>query len=176
MSSSGVQKRREQLLKQQSGRSRGGRPLSRKTLTQKQKITRWAIYAGVAVLLILIVIAACTPRKGTMLYGVCLVFTERILTYPTTLQVNYVEQYPMAVRIGFSHTDTFGQFKTEMIECTYRPDAEMGLAMDSVLLNRKEMDGELVSRFNAGLPMIVKNPPDLTLPPPMPEELVDMKK
>ncbi len=169
----GIQKRRAQLAKRASRKSSSGQP---KKLTKKQKRIRWASYAGGAILLLLIIIAGCTPRKGTMLYGVCLVFTERLVDYPSTLKVNYVEQYQMATRIGFSHIDPFGQFSTEMIECAYRTDPKMGLALDSILLNREEIDNEIVEEFNQGIPAIVKNSPDLTLPPPMPKELIDLKR
>ncbi len=174
----GIKKRREAMAKKgfSEDSENSSRTATPKQLTKKQKLIKYGSIAGGLIFLILIIMAGCAPRKGTMMYGVCLVFTERMLTYPSTLQVNYVEQYPMATRIGFSFIDSFGQFSTKMIECSYRPDKQMGLAIDTVFLNRVEVDSDLVAEFNRGIPAIVKNPPDLTLPPPMPKELVALKK
>ncbi len=141
------------------------------TLQRRKK----AMIFGGVILFILMVVAACQPRKGTPMYGVCKVFAERLVQYPTTMGVTFVEQYQMGVRIEYHHTDGFGQYKTEMLECTFRHDPVMGMALESVLLNREELPAEIVDDFNEGVLTIVKYPPDLTLPPPMPTEIVDMK-
>jgi hypothetical protein len=131
-----------------------------------------ALMAG---LLLILMLFACGPREGTLMYGVCKVFLERYVKYPQTLQIRFVEQYRMAVRIGYNSVDPFGQYTHHMMECNFKPDAETGLTTDSILLDRKELPAELIQDFNKGLVAVLQNPPDLTLPPPLAVDLVDLR-
>ncbi len=128
--------------------------------------------AGFTIFLLLIVlisIFSCGPRKGTMLYGICKTYLEQITPYPETIVPTNVEQYPSATRIYFTSVDPFGQYKLEQIECVYKADADDNLFVDKVLFNRREEDPERVKKFNESLSAIVTSKPDLTLPEPLPD-------
>jgi hypothetical protein len=178
----GIQNKRKQIAKEGYKKER---PFSSGTKAspgqpsqqdKKRKYIKNASIAGGIVFLILIIMFGCAPRKGTMMYGVCKVFTERFVDFPSTIDIKYVEQYPMAVRIGFTQIDAFGTYSNQMMECSFRRDPAMGLAMDSAEYNREPLPEEQVENFNYGIPAIVKSPPDLTLPPPLPDNLIDLKK
>lgn len=126
--------------------------------------------AGFTVFLLLVVLVsmfACGPRKGTMLYGICKTYLEQIIAYPETIVPANVEQYPSATRIYFTSVDPFGQFKLEQIECVYAQDPNGNLLVEQVLFNRREEPADRVKLFNESLSAIVAAEPDLTLPPPM---------
>lgn len=145
----------------------------------RKKYSRWQIIgggAGGSLFLILIIMAACAPRTGTEQFGICKTFTELYVKYPTTLSIDFVDQYEKAVRLGYTQTDASGQFRYNMIECAFRPDPEMGIAVESVLLNRKEMDKALIDQFNPSLSAILESSPDLILPPILPEDIVQLKR
>lgn len=149
----------------------GGKP--------KAKASWWKIAAlgiGGVSLFSLVIYVATAPKKGGPMLGICKVFVERLVPYPTTLQYQFIEQYPKAVRVGYTHIDAFGQFRLDMAECGFRPDTKAGAVLDSVLLNREDLDAALVERFNVGLPSIVANMPDLTLVPPLPDDLLELKR
>lgn len=144
----------------------------------KKKASRWKIGGiGVAAVLVLglLVFVAMREPQGTPMLGVCKTFVERYVPFPTTLRYQFIEQYPRSVRVGYSHVDTFGQFRLDMTECGFKVDPERGAMMASVLVNREDLDPEIVEAFNVGIPSIVQNLPDLTLLPPLPDDLLALK-
>lgn len=145
----------------------------------KKQFSRWQMIGGGAggfILLVLIIMAACAPRTGSDQFGICKTFTELYVRYPETLSYDFVEQYEKAVRIGYTQIDASGQFRYSMMECSFRPDTAMGMAVDTVLLNRKPLDSALVTRFNPSLPAILDASPDLVLPPVLPEDIALLKR
>ncbi|NCC21291.1 MAG: hypothetical protein EOM26_02375 [Alphaproteobacteria bacterium] len=144
----------------------------------KERLLYWSI-GGFFALILIMLLFSCGPRQGTMMYGVCKVFLERMVPYPDMVQIRFVEQYPMSVRIGFNQTDTFGQYTYTTMECAFRPDEKTGLAMDTIWVmranERKDVPQEIIEQFNIGIAAIVTSDPVLDLPPPMPKEIVDLK-
>lgn len=147
----------------------------KKAQKKKRSSNRKKIFAGVAVLLGLIIYVGLQPLVGTPRYGVCRTFIELQLPYPETLQVNVVEESALAVRVYFSHIDAFGSSRLNMIECEYKTDRNLGLVLSSVYLNRVEMPKEMVTMFNYTVPFVLANPPDLRLPRFRSDSLMDLK-
>lgn len=146
---------------------------------KKKQFSRWQIIGGSVgglLLLILIIMAACAPKTGSVQFGICKTFTELYVKYPETLSYDFVEQYEKAVRIGYTQIDASGQFRYNMIECSFRPDPTMGMAVNTILLNRKELDQALVARFNPSVPAILAASPDLVLPPILPKDIALLKR
>lgn len=149
------------------------------TKKTRKKLSRWQMIGGGAgglIILILLIMAACAPRTGTDQYGVCKTFIRLYVKYPTTLSIDFVEQYDKAVRIGYTQIDSSGQFRYNMIECGFRADPQMGLIMDTALLNRKEMDKTVVEKFAATLPVVLSADPDRVLPPILPSDISQLKR
>ncbi len=115
--------------------------------------------------LVALIMYACQPPKGTIMYGLCAAFLEQHVDYPTTIKHLYVEQFPRAVRIYFNQVDAFGQFTQDMIECVADPKSQT-FQFSSVLYNRKPVDKAKVDKFNPSIPVIAASEPDLTLPEP----------
>lgn len=120
-------------------------------------------------IIVLISVFSCGPRKGTMLYGICKTYLEQAIPYPETIVPTNVEQYPSATRIYYTSVDPFGQYKLEQIECVYAQDPNGNMLVQKVLMNRREENADKVKAFSATLPAIVQSKPDLTLPKPMPD-------
>jgi hypothetical protein len=177
-----IKKRRKQAGKSKPGREDGAARvfpvIGALTTEKKERLLYWSI-GGFFALVLILMLFSCGPRQGTMMYGVCKIFVERRLQYPDMLDVRFVEQYPMAVRIGYNKIDSFGQHTYHEIECAYRPDPKTGLALDSVWVSyankRQDLPEEEIDTFNVGIAAIVNNPPDLTLPPHMPREIRALK-
>lgn len=106
------------------------------------------------------------PYKGTMAFGLCKVFVELNVQYPTTLKLNKVEEFATSVRIWYSHTDSFGEYMVEPIQCYFKPDERYGFALDKVTIRRRELDTKQIETFNSSIPVILASPPDLSLPKP----------
>lgn len=114
--------------------------------------------------MVVLIVYACQPPKGSLMYGVCAAFLEQVVDYPPSVQPLYVEQFPKAVRIYFNQTDAFGQFTQDMIECIADPKALSEMRFGQVLYNRKPVDPDKVEKFNKTIPVVVSADPDLTLP------------
>lgn len=121
---------------------------------------------GVIVVIILLSIYGCQPQKASMAHGICSTFLELNTPYPHTLQYIGLEGSRTAVRIYFTSTDPFGQFKQETIECKFGPDPKMGMKVTEILRNRRAIDAKQVEDFNLVLPTILASDPYLAMPGP----------
>ena len=121
---------------------------------------------GVLLVIILLSIYGCQPKKGSMAYGICSTFLELNTTYPQTLNYTDLEGSRTAVRIYYTSVDPFGQFKQEMMECKFGPDEKTGMKLTEVLKNRRPMDAEIIKKFNMTLPTVMASDPYLVMPGP----------
>ena len=103
-----------------------------------------------------------SPRMGTIHFGICRVFSERYIAFPSTMRVRDVEYYGLTVRVYVTHIDSSGQYRYDQFLCEFQLD---NLEIQKVEVNRKVVDEEMVTEFNRGIDAILLNPPDLTLPP-----------
>ena len=130
---------------------------------------------GLALLLAYGIYLLFIPYKGDLTFGVCKEYLELNTRYPTTLRLSSVEQFETSVRIWYSVTDGFGDYRLEPIQCYFRPDKKTGLAIDHITVDRREEDPDKIAAFNRILIAVLKNPPDLTLPAPLPDSLEGLK-
>ncbi len=121
---------------------------------------------GGLLLLVLLSVYGCQPKKGSMAYGLCSTFLELNTVYPQTLNYIDLEGSRTAVRIYYTSIDPFGQYKQEMMECKFGPDEKMGMKITEVLRNRRPMDADLIKKFNMTLPTIMASDPYLVMPGP----------
>ena len=158
-------------------------------MTREGKI---GLGATIGLLLItLLLMKACEPRKGGILYGVCSAFLEQQLKYPELTQQHYVEQYAPGVRIYYTQVDGFGQSLFEYIECTFAQDERRGLFMAAAVFNTIKdvtkkttiknkgrlyrVQQKYIDHFNnsGSIQAIIASEPDLTLPVYVPFSLGD---
>jgi len=142
---------------------------------KKKKFNRLYLLIPV-VLLIGLVIWGSAPMQGSIRYGVCRTFIEQRTGYPLYLDIISVLERPNDVRIEYTIMNEFGDTLFNTMTCVYRPDAVTGFALSDVILNRRKIDQAELIPFNATIPAIVANPPNMALPAPKSGELIDLWK
>ncbi len=150
---------------------------------KKKKTRKRSIIGGSFTAFVLLVYYLLIPYEGGITYGVCKVFLESQVRYPHLLRISTVDDFGNSVRIWYTQVDSFGEYRLEPIQCFYRHTTEEDMVkygptsfvVDKVTVNRREIDQDIVERFNTSIVSIVANPPDLTLPSPIPDSLKDMQ-
>ncbi|MBK9586074.1 MAG: hypothetical protein KA099_00165 [Alphaproteobacteria bacterium] len=117
------------------------------------------------------------PFKGGLPYGICKTFIELNVTFPDTILLSEVSTIRNGgVRIWFTHIDSFGSYRLEPFVCMFAKDEKSGsLILAEAKVGKLSVDPKLVERFNFAIPYLVKSPPDLTLPMPIPDSLEDIQ-
>lgn len=115
-------------------------------------------------------------KKGGTGFGLCKVFIELHVQYPTELRYSYVLPMSRTMRIWYVQHDAFGQTRFDKMDCTFRPDDTYGMALEKVTINRREMEPSALEAFNKTIPAIMAYPPDLTYPQGLPDNLRLLKK
>lgn len=131
---------------------------------KRKKLMLYGSIAG-ALLLVILMIYGCQPKKGSMAFGICSTFLELATPYPATLNYTQVEGSRTAVRIYFTSTDPFGMFRHEMIECTFESDPKTGMKVSKIQRNRRPVDQAQIQKFNGTLEAIIAGKPYLEMPP-----------
>lgn len=158
--------------------------LSQSSIGQKQKHKRSLYFKGGlyvlgALLFVWLLFYLFAPFKGSMAYGVCKVFLEQHVEYPMHLRLSQVEEFDNWVRIWHTKLDAYGEYRLEPIQCFFRLDETYGYVIDRVFLGDpsrpRVFEEEVVARFNKTLPVILQNPPDLTMPRPLPDALENLR-
>jgi len=144
---------------------------------KKGKKSNLKIYIGAAVgVLGLLIFIGLQPLTGTIKYGICRVFVEKKLTFPSHMNIVSVEERPQDVRMQYSIINEYGEYIVETITCVFQPHPETVWTLSEVTLNRQKLPPESLTAFNATIPFIIANPPSLVLPPPMPVDLVKLQR
>lgn len=158
-----------------SGLSAAQRATALQEQRRKKKKNRKVIAGVVLGFFALIIFYGMQPLQGSIRYGICRTFIELQLPYPHTLQVNALEESHMTVRVYYSHIDSFGSSKLNMMECEFRNDPKRGLVLDAARANRNDMGKPTIAAFNATIPFILQNPPSLVIPRLRSDSLADLK-
>ncbi len=154
--------------------------LDQSGLKQQQKLKKKnrmkLVGAGVALILVILIIRwGFAERQGSMAYGICKVFLELNTQYPDTIYVSTVEEFGKSVRLWYTQTDSFGEYRMQPIRCYFKQDEAYGFILEKVTVRRTELDQAVVERFNKSIGTILQNPPDLTLPRPLPNSLKNLQ-
>lgn len=114
------------------------------------------------------------PFKASAEYGICRTFLELTLPYPHTLYVselNFLRQ-GRGLKLWYTHTDAFGEYRMESFVCTLAIDSETGrLAVANIKLNKVNMEASKVAQLNHALVMFETNPLILNYPTELPDSL-----
>lgn len=128
-----------------------------------------------AVILVYGIYLLFKPFQAPLTYGVCRVFLELNVQFPDTLRLSTAEQIGNTMRIWYTQIDAFGQYRMESIQCRFERDEKMGVRVEKILINRREVPPEKIQAFNRVLPLIIANPPNLDYPAPIPDALKDVQ-
>jgi hypothetical protein len=140
---------------------------SASSVKRKKKLT---LYGGAGILLVALAVAGFfwyvfyAPRYGTIHYGICKVFAERQISFPSTMTVRDVEYYRNRLRVYVTHIDAAGQYRYDGFECAFNLP---GFEIISARLNRDPLPQQNVNEFNKTINVILANPPDLEVPRPL---------
>lgn len=112
-------------------RRRRPAPSKVQTAAMKQKARRAKMfkygYYAIGLLVVLYIIGSITggARYGSIQYGICRGFLERYVPFPQSIKILKVAEGPEIARILYSHTNTFGQFRLQEMECQFKPDQKL---------------------------------------------------
>jgi len=99
------------------------------------KVIIWGVVGFAVFSIILLTVQSMMPRQGNIVYGMCARFLELQVPFPETIEQKDIELYRKGVRINYTHYDGFGEYRLEMIECSFLQDPERGVQLESVLFN-----------------------------------------
>lgn len=152
--------------------------ITQKKALSKKKIKKRAMYGAAALLVFFIIQWLFTPFQGGMKYGICKTFLELTVAYPQTIELSTVDENlkeNTSVRIWFTHIDPFGEYRLEPIECIFRPDPQIGAALDKVFIGKIAVDKAKIEAFNVSIPGLLSHPPNLDLPTELPDSLGNLQ-
>jgi len=134
---------------------------------RKQQIKQLSILGGI-VFFIYVVYLLFLPRTGTMDYGICRVFLEMQTRFPDNLNLSVVQETGNRTRIWYRSVDAYGEYRLSRIQCNYKYYEGRGRLLSSVMIDRQEIDDDIVQAFNQTIPILWAIPPDLTYPAALP--------
>lgn len=150
-------------------------PLAQKKKAARKKRMKKLIMYGIILLLGYGVWLLFKPFKKGMNYGICKVFIELQVPYPYTLYYSEAIDFADYIRVWFSYLDSFGDYTLTKAECYFGPHEKYGFGLTRATIGKREIDPEVVEKFNSSIPAIVTNPPDLTYPTPLPNDPKDLQ-
>lgn len=115
------------------------------------------------------------PYQSDLRYGICKVFIELQVPYPYTIHYSEVISFSDSVRVWYSYLDSFGDYRLVPTQCYYEPHPQYGWALARVTTGRRQIDPDVIDRFNVSIPTIVMNPPDLVFPTQLPRDPSKLK-
>ena len=134
---------------------------------------------GGLVLIIAIIVWSMMPRTGTVYYGACKTYVELHMHFPHSMKILNVIESGREVRIQYNQIDAYGQFTFNEVVCKFKQNDKGKVMLDSVNLNRSTQypmeNDKSIEEFNEVIDIVLKKPPDLTLPPPMPQDIEDFR-
>lgn len=144
---------------------------------KKKKRNRRFLYLGLILLFIFLIKWGIQPFQSSIEYGICKTFLELNVSYPTTLHVNELNVLSDGTyRLWFSQVDPFGASRTDSFQCNFAQNPETGqLALTKVKIGTLFLDKQKIEYFNTAIPYLVANPPDLTYPMPLSDNIANLQ-
>lgn len=140
---------------------------AKKKFNWKSPRVKWI---GGVFLFFLLVLLLFIPQMGTIQFGICKVLIESNEPFPHEVKLLMVDDEERFVRIYYSSIGTFGERRSNFMDCTFKVDKDGNVLpeLDKVDMNGKKKfnieNPEYIKKFNLGVPAIVENPPSLVLP------------
>ncbi|PCJ99030.1 MAG: hypothetical protein COA45_06190 [Zetaproteobacteria bacterium] len=116
------------------------------------------------------------PFKATAEYGICKSFLELYVPYPHTIYVSEIKpQRDGSLKLWFTHTGAFGEYRMESFTCRLVPNPETGLIeLTQLKLHKVQIGPDRVKHLNSAMPYFVENPLVLNWPTQLPDSLNDL--
>jgi hypothetical protein len=156
-----------------SDRLQQGRLAEKKKAKTKKVFRIGSGILGAGVLYMLYGFLFATYQAG-ITYGICRVYIETQVRFPTHLKFVGLEDFGDNVRVWYTRVDAFGGQRVETARCYYKWDEEVGSSVvDKILVNRREEPQYKIDSFNVVLPVVLQNLPDLSWPVPDSDKNLD---
>jgi len=114
------------------------------------------------------------PYDASAEYGICKTFLELVTPYPHTIYVSeIVSLRDGSMRLWYSHTDPFGEYRLESFQCKFSHNAETGLvdSVDEIRMSKVNMDPRQLEYLNNALPYFAANPLIEPWPSALPDDI-----
>jgi len=114
------------------------------------------------------------PYKASAEYGICRTFLELSIPYPSSLYVSEVTDLSenRGLRIWYTHTDAFGEFRMEKFLCRLAQDTNTGrLKVVELSLDKVSMSPEKINSLTNALILFEEKPLILNYPSELPDSL-----
>jgi hypothetical protein len=166
---------RKELAMDEEGVDRKLSPLAIKKREKRKKNFKRVLLSLVAFVVFYMFYWLVKPFESSMQYGICKVFVELNVPYPDTVYFSEVVEFQDSIRVWFSYSDSFGEFRLEPIQCYFGPSEKYGMELTRITIGRREIDPNAVASFNSALPAILANPPTLVYPTPLPNDPANLQ-
>lgn len=166
---------RRELAMDEQGIDRKESPLALKKKAKRKKNFKRAILLLIAGFFGYVGWWLFKPYQESMEYGICKVFVELTVPYPETVYYSEVVRFQDSIRVWYSYSDSFGEFRLEPIQCYFGAHEKFGMGLTRITMGRREVDPSVVERFNNALPAIFAYPPTLIYPTPLPNDPADLQ-
>lgn len=144
-------------------------------IKQNQEIIMIVSAIALLVLAYIIFTSFFDKRVGTWRYGICKVFLERSVEYPTNLKILTTAEKQNSAQIGYLVTNAYGSTESQLMECFYTTD-NTGIHLSKVTLDRRTYDQSVVDAFNVSIGTILTDKDlNLELPTRLSDTLEDLK-
>lgn len=148
-------------------------------LAEKKKVQRKKNIKRISILLVVSFFGyglwfLLKPYQASAEYGICRTLLELVIPYPESLYVSEVTDLSenRGLRIWYTHTDAFGEFRMERFICQLGVDPMTGrLKIGSLSLGKVNMPQEQVDYLSNALVLFEENPLILNYPSKLPDSL-----
>ncbi len=114
------------------------------------------------------------PFDASAEYGICKTFLELVTPYPHTIYVSeIVSLRDGSMRLWYSHTDPFGEYRMESFQCKFVHNRDTGLVdrIDEIRMSKVNMDPRRLEYLNNALPYFLANPLIEVWPAALPDHI-----
>ncbi len=147
---------------------------------RKKKLRKRIIIIAVVTFFSWLIYSLFKPYKQTAQYGICNTILQLLVPYPETIYVSEVkDQRDGSIRLWYTHTDAFGEYRMENFRCKVDTNPEiypavnghMKIARITMRNDKIELSDAVLQNFDNMLPYFAANPLILNYPTALPDSL-----
>lgn len=152
-----------------------GEKLAEKKKAQRKKTFKRGAIASVVLLFSLALWFLFKPFKASADYGICRTVLELFVPYPSTIYVSELAfAKDGAMKLWYTHTDAFGEFRMEPFECKVSYNERGQPFFERLRLNKIDVQEDKVADLNKSMAYFVANPLVLNVPIALSDSIGDL--
>lgn len=143
----------------------------KKKIKKKKNMKRAMQLAGV-LFFIYVLWFLFKPTKATEEYAICKTLLELYVPYPPTIYVSEIASTKDgAMKIWYTHTNAFGEFRMEPFECKLGRDENGQAYLSRLRFNNIDVQEDEIASLNHAMHYFNANPKVMNLPTPLPDTI-----